>query len=609
MLHSDRLRFESKQKASEVADEIDEGVEEEIGECLVVFHALEQEDEKDIDSVISQAKEEIRDVAEKVEIDRIVVYPYVHLVSEPASVEKAQEVSERLYKELEGDIHKAPFGWYKEFEIKVKGHPLSELSREISPESEDEKNREDVVEEIDSEYYILRPNGEEIKFDPESQDELDKVENESLKSFIESEEMKGQPKDEPPSIDAMQRLELVDYEPASDKGHFRFYPKGSLLFDLLKEWSDEIALDGLDSMEIETPLLYDWSQEDIREQAGSFHERHYSVNVPDDAKKEFVLRFAGDFGLFRIMRDANLSYRNLPMNVYEFSKSFRYEKSGELSGLRRLRAFHMPDIHSFAENVEQGWDVYQDIYRNYNDLAENTGVEFAIAFRVVEEFYEENKDKIVEMLKYSDKPAFIEVLSEMKHYWAVKHEFQAIDSVGGNLQLSTVQLDVEDAERYGITYTDKEGDEEGCIICHSSIGSIERWIYAVLEEALKKESPQLPLWLSPSQLRIVPVSDDQIEYAEKVKDELDCRVEIDDRRESVGRKIRDAEKEWVPYVAVVGSDEEKKENLSIRIRGEEDQVEMEVEELQKKIKREIGDSPYKELNLPAKISKRPQFVG
>lgn len=98
MLHSDRLRFESKQKASEVADEIGEGVEEEIGECLVVFHALEEEDENDIESVISQAKGEIRDVADKVEVEKIVIYPYVHLVSEPASVEKAQEVSERLYK-------------------------------------------------------------------------------------------------------------------------------------------------------------------------------------------------------------------------------------------------------------------------------------------------------------------------------------------------------------------------------------------------------------------------------------------------------------------------------------------------------------------------------
>jgi len=377
----------------------------------------------------------------------------------------------------------------------------------------------------------------------------------------------------------------------------------------LKEWSDEIALNRLNSMEIDTPVLYDWSQEDIRDQAGSFHERHYSVDVPNDDKKEFVLRFAGDFGLFRIMRDANLSYKNLPMNVYEFSKSFRYEKSGELSGLRRLRAFHMPDIHSFAEDVDQGWSVYQDIYENYNDLADNTGVEFAIAFRVVEEFYEENKDKIVEMLKYSGKPAFIEVLSEMKHYWAVKHEFQAIDSVGGNLQLSTVQLDVEDAERYGINYTDREGEEQGCIICHSSIGSIERWIYAVLEESLKKDTPELPLWLSPAQVRVIPISDDQIEYAEALEEKLDCRVEIDDRNESVGRKIRDAEKEWIPYMAVVGSDEVKDENISVRIRGEEEQVKMDPRELQERIDEQLEGLPYKDLNLPSKLNKRPNFVG
>ncbi|MFB6216221.1 MAG: aminoacyl--tRNA ligase-related protein, partial [Candidatus Aenigmatarchaeota archaeon] len=132
-------------------------------------------------------------------------------------------------------------------------------------------------------------------------------------------------------------------------------------------------------MVIDTPVLYDWDEPDIREQGSSFHERHYTVSAPDKPEKEFILRFAGDFGLFRIMRDATVSYKNLPLNIYEFSKSFRYEQKGELSGLRRLRGFHMPDIHSFTKDVEQGWDVYQDLYEKYNDLAEGTGVEFVVA--------------------------------------------------------------------------------------------------------------------------------------------------------------------------------------------------------------------------------------
>lgn len=116
------------------------------------------------------------------------------------------------------------------------------------------------------------------------------------------------------------------------------------------------------------------------------------------------------------------------------------------------------------------------------------------------------------MLKYSKRPAFIEVLSKMKHYWAVKHEFQGIDAVGGNCQLSTVQLDIVDAERYGIVYSDKDGKQKGCTICHSSVGSIERWIFSILENALKNEKPTIPLWLSPTQVRLIPVANSHLKY-------------------------------------------------------------------------------------------------
>jgi len=189
MLHSDYLNFESNEKALDSADENAE--DKKIGECLVAFHALQKEDEDGLDSVVSQGVDEIKEVAEKVGVDKVVVYPYVHLVSDPARPEEAKEACNDLVGGLQSEnlsVVKAPFGWYKQFEIKVKGHPLSELSREIKPKKE---NRDEVVEEIDSDYYILRPNGEEISFDPEDESELEKIDSESLKSFVMSEEMKG----------------------------------------------------------------------------------------------------------------------------------------------------------------------------------------------------------------------------------------------------------------------------------------------------------------------------------------------------------------------------------------------------------------------------------
>ena len=202
----------------------------------------------------------------------------------------------------------------------------------------------------------------------------------------------------------------------------------------------------------------------------------------------------------------------------------------------------------------------------------------------------------------------------MKHYWVVKHEYQVIDSVGGNAQLCTVQLDVEDSDRYGIFYVDADGKKKGCIIVHSSMGSIERWIYAILEQAEKmrreRRPPMLPVWLSPTQVRVIPVSETYLEFAEKVADEIErhgIRADVDDRDETVSSKIRDAEQEWIPYIVVVGEKEAAGAKLSVRVRGV-GVVEMTLEELVKKVDEEIGDKPRKPLYLPRRLSARPRFV-
>lgn len=474
------------------------------------------------------------------------------------------------------------------------------------------KNREEIVKDIKSRHLILMPDGKEIELNLSKSDEVKKILHEigdaELKAYVLSEEVKGQPKQEPPSIKAMQKLELVDYEFASDSGNFRFYPKGNLFFELLKDWADEIALNRLGSMQIDSPIIYNWADKEIQEQAGSFHERHYVVKVPDDKNKEFILRFAGDFGLFKIMKKAQYSYKMLPLRIYEFSKSFRYEKSGELSGLKRLRAFHMPDIHCFCKDLPQGWEEYQHLYRNYADLADGVGVKYAIGFRIVEEFYKEHKERILELLQYSKRPAFIEVMSKMKHYWAVKHEFQGIDSVGGNLQLSTVQLDVKDAKIYGINYADSDGSKKGCIICHSSIGSIERWMYSILEEGMKREKPMLPLWLSPSQLRLIPVSPQHLEFCKSLKFN-NVRVDIDDSNDSLGKKIAKAGKEWIPYVAIIGDKEVESNKLMVNVREDGSKFELSVEELEKEIHEKCKGLPFRRIPVPKLLSQRPVFFG
>lgn len=617
-IHSDFLKFQIKKKAIKDAEESDDK-EVEIKECLVIFTAVEKPDEENQEQAAKQLAEEVKKIADQVKVKKIVLYPYAHLSSNLALAGKAIKILKQAENLLSKDfkVTRAPFGYYKSFTISCKGHPLSELSREFSPKKEELKTREEIVESITKKHYILTPSGKEFKLNLQKPEEVIKIMEEvkepALSKYLFSEEIKGQPRLEPPSIKAMQQLELVDYAPECDPGNLKLYPKGNLIFELLKRWIDRIATEKLNSMQIETPILYDWSDDEIREQAGSFHERHYSVKVPDEPNKELILRFAGDFGLFKMMKRATISYKNLPIRIYEFSKSFRYEKRGELSGLKRLRAFHMPDIHSFCMDLEQGWDEYQELFKNYTDLANATKIEYAVGFRIVEDFYKKHKDRIIEMLKYSGKPAFIETLSGMKHYWAVKHEFQGIDSVDGNLQLSTVQLDVKDAETYGITYTDKDGKNKGCTICHSSIGSIERWMYIILEEALKMEHPVLPLWLCPTQIRLIPISNEKhMKHCEKLANQLEkdgIRVDIDDEPQTLPKKILKSEEEWVPYTLVIGDKEANSKKFNVRIREEAKQKELLLDTLIKNIQKETKNLPYLPLPLPRLLSKRPRFVG
>lgn len=605
LLHSDYLEYELKEKTkfAEKADVKKERLEE----CLAAFVTVEKKDELNAQEVVVRAAEEIENIANTVKTRAIFVYPYAHLSSLLAAPDTAAEIVKNLASllaERNFTVSKAPFGWYKAFRISCKGHALSEFSREITAEPEKIK-REEVLKGIESEYYILTPKGEEIKVNLDRVDDLDVLKsNTSLRKYIYSEEIEP-PAKEPPSIEAMRRLELIDYEDASDSGHFRFYPKGHLIFSLLNQWAEYIATEKLHAMQISTPLLYDWSQPDIREQTKSFHQRHYVIETED---RNFVLRFAGDFGLFRMLKTATISYKSLPFRVYEFSKSFRYEQRGELCGLRRLRAFHMPDVHSFTKDVEQGWEEFKDLYCNYTDLVNGVGIEYVAVFRIVKDYYDEWRDKIISLIKYTNQPAFVEVLSGKKHYWILKQEFQAIDSIGGNAQLCTIQLDLEDAERYGILYTDKSGKKKGVTICHSSIGSIERWLYAVLEDALKKGKPELPLWLAPTQIRFIPVTDEFIKDCEKIASELNARVDIDDRDEKVAKKIRDAEREWLSFIIVYGEKERKTGKLSARLRSSEIK-EFSLQELKAEVAKQLRNYPYQPLSLPKMLSKRIVFRG
>jgi threonyl-tRNA synthetase len=375
------------------------------------------------------------------------------------------------------------------------------------------------------------------------------------------------------------------------------------------------------AMEVETPIMYDSNHPSMASYFNRFPARQYTIQSDN---KQLFLRFAACFGQFLMAKDFHISYKNLPLRLYELTRySFRREKSGELVGLRRLRAFSMPDCHAFCKDIEQAKNEILKRFKLSLDVMNGIGIshkeDIEMAIRFTEEFYNDNKEFIQELVSKFDKPVLVEVWKQRFFYFVLKWEFNYIDNLGKASALSTDQIDVENARRYQIEYVDEDGTRKNPIILHNSpSGAIERVIYVLLENAsriIKSGGvPSFPLWLSPTQVRIIPVIKDQhLDYCLKVANELLARnrfrTDIDDRNESVAKRIRDAESEWIHYILVIGDNEIRNQNLTVRDRQRKgEQAQMTLEEFIEEVSAQLQGRPYIPLNLPKNLSDRPQIM-
>jgi len=616
-LHSSFIEYKPIEKEAVIAEEC-EKTEQRLEEVVVLFTCVEEGDDE---AVARKAVDEIKSSLEKLKINRVLIYPYAHLSSglaKPTDALKVVKEMERYAKEVGIETSRTPFGWCKQFSISIKGHPLAEQFRTILPSEVKEK---EVVsealkaeEKLKSSWFILQPNGEMVPVE-----EFDFAKQGMLEKFARYEMEKVRAVQQvPPHVTLMRKLEIADYEPGSDTGNFRWYPKGSLVKSLLEQFVTQKVIE-YGAMEVETPVMYDFQHPSLAKYLDRFPARQYTLKSED---KELFLRFSACFGQFLMVHDAHFSYRQLPLKIYELTRySFRREKSGELVGLRRLRAFTMPDCHALCADLDQAKEEFLVRFELCKKILEE-GLElgkddYELAIRFTRDFYEENKDFIVSLAKLIDKPVLIEVWEDRFFYFILKWEFNFVDNLDKASALSTDQIDIENAERYGITYVDEKGQKQYPLILHCSpSGAIERCVYAMLEKAYREQQrgnvPILPLWLSPVQVRVIPVSDRFVEDAEKIVDEIEehcIRVDLDDRPITMQKKIREAEMEWVNYVLVVGQREIASGVLPVRDRKSREIRKMRLQELIKEIKEKTKDKPFKPSTLPKSLSRRPQFFG
>jgi threonyl-tRNA synthetase len=307
--------------------------------------------------------------------------------------------------------------------------------------------------------------------------------------------------------------------------------------------------------------------------------------------------------------------------LYELTRySFRREKSGELVGLRRLRAFSMPDCHAMCRDLDQAKNEFlkrfELSFSVINELGLSTKADLEMAIRFTEDFYNENKDFVNELVSRFGRAVIIEMWKERFFYFTLKWEFNFVDNLNKASALSTDQIDVENGKRYHIEFVDEDGNKKNPIILHNSpSGAIERVIYALLEKSAKTSKsggiPSFPLWLAHTQVRLIPVGKQHMVICEKIATDLSSnqiRTDIDDRDESVAKKIRDSETEWIRYTIVIGDKEIQSEKFVVRDRNEGKQREIRLQELVDEINAQTKGKPYLPLNLPRCLSNRPQIM-
>src|SRR5215217_7308927 len=595
-LHSDFIEYEPIEKEIRDAEEIVSKSKIRLEDLVVAFVAVENRDDE---SVAKIAVNEIK--------------KYLDIVKSVESFAKGSI----------NQVYRAPFGWTKSFNIKVKGHPLAENSKEISKQEEhkhaDPLHREKESsalkneEKLQSFWYIAQPGGEMTAVSKYNF----KKQNQNLQMLVNYELAKNRAVNEQPAhVRLMKKLALADYEPASDAGNIRFYPKGRLMKSLIEQYVTRRVME-YGGIEVETPIMYDTKHPSLQSYFNRFPARQY--NITSDNKQLF-LRFAACFGQFLMAKDFNISYKHLPLKLYELTRySFRREKSGELVGLRRLRAFTMPDCHAFCRDLDQAKEEFLKRFALSISVLTDLGLtikDVEMAIRFTEDFYNENKDFITELINRFGRSVLVETWKERFFYFTLKWEFNFIDGLGKASALSTDQIDVENGARYNVEFVEEDGTKKNPIILHNSpSGAVERIIYALLEKSAKMSKEggiaSLPLWLSHTQVRVIPVSQEHIVHCEKVLAELtenQIRTDIDDRDETVGKKIRESETEWVRYTIVIGNKEINSDKLIVRDRDEGKQREVTLHHLINEVKAQTRDKPYLPLNLPLRLSARPQII-
>ncbi len=366
-----------------------------------------------------------------------------------------------------------------------------------------------------------------------------------------------------------------------------FLPKGMALRNVLEDfWRKKHVLNGY--QEIKTPVILN---EDLWHRSG--HWDHYKDNMYTTKidEQDYALKPMNCPGGMLVYKSKMHSYREFPIRLGELGLVHRHEKSGELNGLFRVRCFTQDDAHIFCLPTQIESEIV-NLMKLINEVYSIFGFSYTLELSTRPEDSmgsDEDWERAESALKKAleDQKMEYQVNEGDGAFYGPKIDFHIKDCLGREWQCGTIQLDFQMPERFDLTYIGEDGEKHRPVMLHRVIfGSIERFIGILIEHY----AGAFPTWLAPVQVRILPISDSQREYAEKIKRELELaqiRVELDERQEKIGYKIREAQLQKIPYMLILGDKEIEANAVGVRSRKDGDIGQMQLAEFMERIKKEV----------------------
>ena len=570
-LHCDYIKFKPLKKAVKSIDDLKDMKEKEVIEPLVVLTAVEKGDNEEI---LKKYIESIKKTAGEVKAKNIVIYPYAHLssnLSDPKTAEDFMKSAEKTLSDEKYLVTRAPFGYYKEFELKCKGHPLSELSKEF-------RNTDPNAEEASTKTQrkIIGSSSNEVIDSKKLLREISRSKLDTSKLKDNDHRILGQ------------KLDLFSFNEVAP-GMVFWHNNGLIIYnELANFWRDEHRK--ANYQEISTPQILDkrlWLL------SGHWDKYKDNIFLTGYEDKEFAVKPMNCPGGMLVYKTSSKSYKDLPLRVGELGVVHRQELSGVLAGLFRVIKFTQDDAHIFCTE-EQLEDEIASIIELIDKVYAKFGFSYRVELstrpekRIGDEKLWDKAESILESVMKKRKMEF-KVNPGDGAFYGPKIDFHIKDSLGRTWQCATIQLDFAMPERFELEYIDNKNSVKRPVMLHRVIyGSLERFIGILLEHL----NGNLPLWLSPIQARVINFTDRNTEsckrFIEKVKDSLpQLRIDSDYRSTTINDKIRDAEMQKIPLIIVIGDKEEQAGTIALRERGKKPSFGIKPEDFIKDIKERI----------------------